>query len=50
MTELPGESHWIVVEGINTHYVEAGAGRPLLLIHGLGASVVTWRDNIGPLA
>ena len=50
MIELPGESHRVVVEGINTHYVEAGAGQPLLLIHGLGASVVTWRDNIGPLA
>ncbi len=50
MIELPGESRWVAVDGINTHYVEAGAGRPLLLIHGLGASVVTWRDNIGPLA
>ena len=50
MIELPGESHWVAVDGINTHYVEAGAGQPLLLIHGLGASVVTWRDNIGPLA
>ena len=50
MIELPGESHWVAVDGINTHYVEAGAGQPLLLIHGLGASVLTWRDNIGPLA
>ena len=50
MIELPGESRWVTVDGIRTHYVEAGAGRPLLLFHGLGASVVTWRDNIGPLA
>ena len=50
MIELPGESRWVAVDGINTHYVEAGAGQPLLLIHGLGASVVTWRDNLGPLA
>ena len=41
MIELPGESRWVAVEGINTHYVDAGAGQPLLLIHGLGASVVT---------
>ena len=50
MIELPGESRRVTVDGISTHYVEAGAGRPLLLFHGLGASVATWRDNIGPLA
>jgi 4,5:9,10-diseco-3-hydroxy-5,9,17-trioxoandrosta-1(10),2-diene-4-oate hydrolase len=51
MIELPGESRHVVrVGGINTHYVVAGDGRPLLLFHGLGASVVTWRDNIGPLS
>ncbi len=50
MIELPGESRWVTVDGISIHYVEAGAGRPLLLFHGLGASVATWRDNIGPLA
>ena len=50
MIELPGESRYVTVDGIKTHYVVAGEGRPLLLIHGLGASVVTWRDNIGPLS
>ena len=50
MIELPGDSRRVTIDGINTHYVEAGAGRPLLLFHGLGASVATWRDNIGPLA
>jgi pimeloyl-ACP methyl ester carboxylesterase len=50
MMELPGESRYVRVNGINTHYVVAGEGHPLLLIHGLGASVATWRDNIGPLS
>ena len=50
MIELPGESRHVTVDGVNTHYVVAGDGAPLLLIHGLGASVATWRDNIGPLS
>ncbi len=47
---LPGKSGYVNVDGINTHYIAAGEGPPLLLIHGLGASVITWRDNIEPLS
>ena len=50
MMDLPGDSRYATVAGVNTHYIVAGAGRPLLLFHGLGASVATWRDNIGPLS
>lgn len=32
------------------HYVERGAGEPLLLIHGLGASIFTFRRNLDDLA
>ncbi|RJR42631.1 MAG: alpha/beta fold hydrolase [Deltaproteobacteria bacterium] len=32
------------------HFVGQGSGPPLLLLHGLGASGFSWRDNIGPLA
>ena len=35
---------------MRTHYIVAGEGPPLVLLHGLGASVVAWRDNIAPLA
>ncbi|MCH7800070.1 MAG: alpha/beta fold hydrolase [Chloroflexi bacterium] len=45
-----GESRYIEIDGINTHYVVAGEGRPVLLIHGLGASMVVWRENIAALA
>ncbi|MCH8062245.1 MAG: alpha/beta fold hydrolase, partial [Chloroflexi bacterium] len=50
MIKLPGESRYITVDGIRIHYVVAGEGRPVMLIHGLGASVVTWRDNIAALS
>ena len=42
MIQLPGESLYVTVGGIKTHYVVAGQGSPLLLLHGLGASVATW--------
>lgn len=32
------------------HYVERGAGEPLVLVHGLGASVFTFRRNLERLA
>jgi pimeloyl-ACP methyl ester carboxylesterase len=32
------------------HFEERGQGPPLLLLHGLGASSFSWRDNIGPLS
>ena len=35
---------------MNVHYVQAGAGPVVLLVHGVGASLVTWRSNIAPLA
>ena len=47
---LSGESRYVNVDGITTHYLVAGEGPPLILLHGLGASVITWRDNIGPLS
>lgn len=32
------------------HYIERGRGEPLLLVHGLGASVATFRRNLDRLA
>jgi len=31
-------------------FIEQGHGPPLLLLHGLGASSFSWRDNLGPLS
>ncbi|KQH81025.1 2-hydroxy-6-oxo-2,4-heptadienoate hydrolase [Mycobacterium gordonae] len=39
--------------GIDTHYLEAGAGKPVLMLHGSGPGVsamANWQLNIGPLA
>ena len=35
-------SHFIDVDGVCTHYLEAGAGPPLLLVHGGGAGADSW--------
>ncbi|KAL6912263.1 hypothetical protein ACP4OV_001068 [Aristida adscensionis] len=36
--------------GRRIHYVEQGAGKPIVLIHGFGASAFHWRYNIPELA
>ena len=48
MIALSGQPRYVTVHGIKTHYVVAGTGHTLLLFHGLGRSVVTWRDDFGP--
>ena len=37
------------VEGHRIRYWEAGSGPPLLLVHGLGNSALTWRSNLEAL-
>ena len=38
------------IRGVNVRYDQTGEGPVVVLVHGLGASVVTWRQNIAPLA
>src|SRR6185436_6016259 len=40
----------IAVFGQKIHYVEAGSGPNVILLHGLGGSTQAWQFNIGPLA
>ena len=40
---------FVEVNGINTHYYEAGSGEPLLLIHGGGAGADAWGNWRGCL-
>ncbi len=47
---LPGHSTYITVNGIRVRLLETGEGSPVILLHGLGATMATWRDNIAPLA
>ncbi len=41
---------FVNVAGARLHYLHAGTGPPMLLIHGLIGSSQTWRNNIGALA
>ena len=43
------DTYAILPEG-KIHYLRAGSGRPMLLIHGLVGSSVNWRRNIDALA
>ncbi len=38
------------VEGTRLRYIDVGTGTPVVLLHGLGASMYTWRKNIAPIA
>jgi pimeloyl-ACP methyl ester carboxylesterase len=40
----------ITVLGFKLHYLEAGRGAPVVLLHGLGGDGSRWRPNIEPLA
>jgi pimeloyl-ACP methyl ester carboxylesterase len=40
----------VTVLGFKLHYLEAGRGAPVVLLHGLGGDGSRWAPNIGPLA
>jgi pimeloyl-ACP methyl ester carboxylesterase len=44
------EDAFVDIQGVRVHYLHAGAGRPMLLIHGLVGSSSNWRRNIDALA
>ncbi len=46
----PIESAFVAVNGARMRYLHAGAGHPMILIHGLVGSSANWRGSIGPLA
>jgi pimeloyl-ACP methyl ester carboxylesterase len=41
----PVEHKYVDIEGVKVHYVEGGEGPAVLLVHGLGTSLITWRQN-----
>ena len=49
LAQAPVEKE-ILVFGQKIHYVEAGSGPTVILLHGLGASSQAWQPNIAPLA
>jgi pimeloyl-ACP methyl ester carboxylesterase len=40
----------VLIDGQRIHYEQAGTGHPVLLVHGIAASLVDWRWNIPALA
>ncbi|MBU1211335.1 MAG: alpha/beta hydrolase [Alphaproteobacteria bacterium] len=51
----PDQSYYMAVEApgqgtVHIYAEEFGQGRPILLLHGLGASMFTWRNLIGELS
>lgn len=48
-SQAPVEKETLVF-GQKIHYVEAGSGPTVILLHGLGGSSAGWQPNIGPLA
>lgn len=48
--EAEYEEAFVEVGGARVHYLHAGSGRPMLLIHGLVGSSRNWRNNIEALA
>jgi pimeloyl-ACP methyl ester carboxylesterase len=41
---------FVTIDGKKVHYVEAGNGRPIILIHGFLYHTVMWKNNIDALA
>ena len=41
---------YVDVNGMNVYYAKAGDGPPVVLLHGLGASHLTWQENLEELA
>jgi pimeloyl-ACP methyl ester carboxylesterase len=41
---------YVDIGDMSVHYLEAGEGDPLLLVHGIGQSLYTWRKNFYELA
>ena len=45
------DSRFVEIAGVSTHYKLVGEGEPtLVLLHGFGASVFSWREVMAPLA
>jgi pimeloyl-ACP methyl ester carboxylesterase len=50
LSEVEKPGRFLSVDGVDIHYLEAGSGPALLLIHGLGASTFTFRRIFPDLA
>ncbi|MDT5063152.1 MAG: hypothetical protein QOH63_3611 [Acidobacteriota bacterium] len=49
-TTIPQSEGTATVYGVKIHYVEAGSGPVVVLLHGLGGNTTNWAFNIAPIA
>ena len=42
-------ARFLTVAGTRIRYIDAGTGPPVVFLHGLGASVYTWRGILQPI-
>jgi pimeloyl-ACP methyl ester carboxylesterase len=51
-TKMTISGKWVEVKGLRIHYLTAGTGTPVLLLHGGGtdSASLSWRLTIEPLA
>jgi len=40
----------ILIDSRRIHFRDFGSGLPLIFVHGFGASVYSWRNNLGPIS
>ena len=50
LPDYPFAPHWLELDGLRLHYVDEGAGDPVLLLHGEPTWSFLWRRVIPPLA
>jgi len=50
LPDYPFAPRWLEVDGLRMHYVDEGAGDPVLLLHGEPTWSFLWRGSIPPLA
>src|SRR5918996_4438914 len=43
------EHKYVNIKGVKVHYVEGGEGPAVVLVHGLGTSLITWHRNFDSL-
>ena len=49
LLEIPGQEDYTQVLGQPVRYFRAGAGPPVVLLHGLGEAALVWYGNLAPL-
>jgi pimeloyl-ACP methyl ester carboxylesterase len=46
----PFQARYVTVDGTRLRVIEAGAGTPVVFLHGFGASMYSWRETLPPVA